>query len=174
MIRFHFMNNKDLDNEIMRLCASFNCDSMSVFINGILFENETDFLIFINHYCNGLNTFQRISGCRINRKVSIPETVYHGLKLCHKELDTYSIALIWRSLLLKVVECFNTGGLEAWKEFKDRTIQSGEIRDNNHAENNSLLLNMISNVHIPGFQSQNISKIGFYTFGNEFLSYLRN
>lgn len=172
MIRFHFVNNAELDREIMSLCERFNCRRMSDFVNRFLFRNLREYLIFVNRFCQEGN-FAIVSGCRVNRKVSIPESVYHGLKLCHKELDTYSIALIWRSLLLKVVECFNDGGLEVWEEYKRQVIERGEMKEKRLKRANKSFLASVISVHIPGVLSNQINKIGFYDNNNEFLWYLR-
>lgn len=162
MIRFHFMNNEDLDNALMKLCEVYNYDSISILINQVLFQNMREFIMFINHYCHENTVFKTVVGCRVNRKVSIPDTVYHSMKLCHKELNTYSIALIWRSLLLDIIECFTIGGLDEWNEFKRSVIEKGIMREKKTRKDNRILLNHINSVHIPGTSWQNISKIGFY------------
>lgn len=173
MVRFHFKNNEKLDTKFINLCNSFNCNAMSAFINKVLFRNFTEFLIFINYYCSKDRDFKVVQGCRINRKVSIPDEIYHSLKLCHKEKNTFSIAFIWRSFLIDVVECFLAGGLVEWENFKREVIESGQIQEKQSRDNNKFLLNSIYNVHIPGISSLNISKIVFFTIGNRFLGHLR-
>lgn len=173
MMRFHFLNNERLDNEIMILVKRFNCVGLSMFINHILFKDVKEFLNIVNYYCVKNMGFRTVKGCKINRKVSIPDVVYHGLKLCHKELNTYSIALIWRSILIDVVECFNTGGREEWEDFKRRVMEIGESDEVEQRDANETFIESIDSVHIPGFQWQNISKVCFFTLGNEFIGYLR-
>lgn len=97
----------------------------------------------------------------------------YGLKQCHKELDTYSIALIWRSILIDVVECFADDGRDAWEDFKRRVMEMGEIHENEKQEINERFIESIGSVHIPGLSTQFISKVCFFTFGNEFIGYLR-
>lgn len=173
MMRFHFKNNDRLDQAIMDLVERYNCDGISMLLNNILFRNVREFLTFVNHYCVEDMVFRTVEGCKVNRKVSIPDVVYHGLKLCHKELSTFSIALIFRSLLIDVVECFAAGGLEAWEDFKRRVIEMGEIHEIVEREINDRFIQTIESVHIPGFTWQNISKVCFFTLGNEFIGYLR-
>lgn len=157
MVRFHFMNNGILDKDIMALCEQNKCNGISDFVNKVLFVGMKEFLVFINYYCNN-RKFKTVSGCRVNRKVSIPEGVYHGLKLCHKELDTYSIALIWRSFLIDVVECFTTGGIEKWEDFKRSVVEIERIREKEQRSNNNIFLHTVESVHIPGNHWQNISR----------------
>lgn len=173
MIRFHFMNNKGLDEKILAICESENCNGMSMLMNHVCFSDLREFLLFINNYCQRDEQFRTIKKCKVNRKVSIPDAVYHGLKLCHKELDTFSIALIWRSVLIDFVECYNAGGLNAWEDFKRDVIGNGQIREKRQRKDNKVLLKEISSVHITGNTWQNISKIAFYTLGNQFIGYIR-
>lgn len=173
MMRFHFMNNEELDNQITAICKEYHCDNISKLLNKVLFSKKNEILIFINYYCNSRINFKTVKGCRVNRKISIPDVVYHSLKLCHKELNTYSIALIMRSLLIEIAECFATGGLKAWEDFKKLVVEIGQIKESRIKKDNQILLRNINSVHIPSISPKHISKIGFYTFGNEFIGYIR-
>lgn len=173
MIRFHFVNNEKLDNDISVLCDKYNCNGISKLINQVLFRDQLELLVFINHYCSENRNFKTVKGCRINRKVSIPEVVYHGMKLCHKELNTFSIAFIWRSLLIDIIECLKNGGLKAWENYKRHVIEIGENNENDKRVVNTNFLDNIKSVHMPQLSQQNISKVVFFNFGNEYLGYLR-
>lgn len=173
MKRFHFKNNEVLDSKIIDLSNKNNCASLTIFIRRVLFNDEKEFLIFMNYYYQRNIGFKIVNGCSVNRKVSIPEAVYHGLKLCHKELDTYSMALIWRSFLIDIVECFETGGGEAWQDFKKLVIENGVTHEKRQRKNNKIILRRIQAVHIPGISSRNINKIVFFNNSNEFIGYLR-
>lgn len=173
MIRFHFTNNIKLDTDIIAICEMCDCSTMTNLLNRVLFVNIREFLLFMNYYCQRNAGFKNICGCTVNRKISIPEVVYLSMKLCHEEMNTFSIALIWRSFLLDIVECFQLGGLERWEDFKREVIESGEnIERENRLENNRFIKS-INNVHMTGINTQDISKIGFFTFGNRFLGHLR-
>lgn len=173
MKRFHFKNNKELDSKIYRLKEKFICSTLSDLFNKKLFKGVREFLNFMNFYCYRNTKFKNTTGCNVSRKVSIPFVVYYSMKLCHDELDTFSIAFIWRSMLLDIVDCFERGGLEEWERFKMSVIDSGKTRDKNQAKDNELLLDNLSSVHIPGLIWQNISKIVFFTLGNQYMGHLR-
>lgn len=173
MKRFHFMNNEALDNNLLSLCEVYQCETISNLINRILFCDIREFLIFMNHYCQKNVEFKTVKKCTIRRKISIPEVIYFSMKLCHEEFNTYSIALIWRSFLIDLVECIERGGLDEWEKFKRHVLDIGIMQERKLRKNNRVILRKINSVHIPGILRKNISKIGFYTFGNEFMGYLR-
>lgn len=173
MKRFHFMDNEGLDQKIKDIYNTYNCNKLSIFITRVLFRNENEFLIFMTYYCQRNSKFKTVKNCKISKKVTIPDAVYHTMKLCHKELNTYSIALIWRSFLIDVVECFTNTGLDGWTEFKEKIIENGQKNEKNKNIKNKPFLKKINCVHIPGLTASSISKIVFFSFNNEFIGYLR-
>lgn len=173
MKRFHFKNNPELDMQLLKLYKAFNCKTLTDFINRVLFSNQREFLIFIDYYCCNNIEFEKIDRCIKNRKVSIPEAVYNSIKLCHKELDTYSMALIWRSFLINVVDCFLKGGRENWENYKRSLIETVEIDEENSRSMNVTFMSEAQSVHISNMIPKNISKIVFFSISNVFLGYLR-
>lgn len=172
MVRFHFKNNRELDNGILSLCEEFKIRGITAFINNFLFESEQELILFITSYCSDDKNFKSITGCGVSRKVSIPEPVYHSMKLCHKELDTFSIAVIWRSFLIDVLKCFTEGGFDAWQEFKFAVIESVLTSQRKVRNENKNLIKLVKSVHMHNFKLLSINRISFFDRNNEFLGYL--
>lgn len=172
MKRFHFMNNVDLNDGLSGVYEECGCRRLTVLMRR-LFKNEEEFLNFMNCYCNQAAEFPEMLECSVDSYVSIPEPVYNSMKLCHKEQDTFSIALIWRSFLIDVIECFRIGKMDAWLSFKANVIDIITKREIQDAHANSGLISYIINAHMINFSGVNIGKIVFFDKINNFLAYLR-
>lgn len=172
MKRFHFVNNEELDYSLNVICKSNNCKDLSELFE-VLFCDEIEFIKFINAYCHVDVLLKRVVRCNIDNYVKIPEGVFNSMKLSHKELDTFSIAIIFRSVLIEIVECFESGGMEMWEVYKLRLIGDCENIVENDNIRNTELINLLRSSRMATLISGNIEKITFFNHNSEFLLRLR-
>lgn len=172
MKRFHFVNNQELDSSIVSLCSSLDCRNLSKLLE-LIFDSDDEFYEFATGFCRRDTVFETVNVCRVDSYVLIPEAVYNTMKLCHKELDTFSIALIWRSILITIVECFIAGGFQEWQRYKRGVILGCETSEMEDVENDRELLSEVRNCHKINFTEMIGGKISFFNNSNEFLGYLR-
>lgn len=169
MKKFHFMNTVELEKRVQRICDEYNCRGLSSLIRR-LFSSEDVFLYFIKAYCHLYDEFRFTEECIVDRKVWIPVSVFRTLKSCHNEHNQFSIALIWRSVLLEIIERFEVGGWEAWEEYKNEIIESCRNIEQEIEKNQYLTEKLLT--HMVQYQEGRPEKIAYFDYFNKYLGYL--
>lgn len=172
MKRFHFMNNVDLDKRVSAICQLYKVRDLSELFT-LLFEDEDEFLRFVKAFCIRDRVFFSVKECDVDSYVKIPEAVFKTLKLCHMELNTFSIAFIFRSILISVVDCFQKGGMVLWNEYKRDLISAKDESDNSDIQDNFELIEMIKKYHMAAFPKNFFGKISLFSYWNSFLCDLK-
>lgn len=171
MKRFHYVNNKGLERNIAAICQLTGCNDLTELFR-LLFISDKDFIRFTDAYCISRVDFERVFDCDVHCYVYIPEEVFNSIKKCHIESNTFSIARIFRSILVRVVECFIIGGFEYWQMFKMEVFESCKISEENDIVESTSLFLKIGTRHMSERWGINTGKLSFYNTSNEFLGYL--
>lgn len=176
MQKFHYMENPEFQNDITELYKKLNCRSFTGFFILIFrtkSETATENAVkFINCLDYQRLIIQTTYDCTKNVYIRIEEEVHRTLKHFHDTMNTFSMAEIFRSMIIEAVNFIVEYGLEIWhiylEELLLQTDEHNEIKKNefiNHYRN-------IDQAHMCLNYISKSKKMAFFDFSSHYLDFV--
>lgn len=178
MGRFHFVNNVKLHEKIIYLMGELECKNLSSLVNVLFTDSKSSENLLMDYLqCINLDLIQLsvLSECKKDVYVSISDNVHIAIKHLHSNMDIYSMALIFRSVLKEAVEFIENYGLENWYFYVKSIIGLyEEVSNNDQIEDDNVIEEIkthIISAHKCIYKEKQISRIEFFNFSSEYLGY---
>lgn len=174
MIDFHFICGEKVLYKIDYLKKLYNFRSRQALINNLFENNAIKFMKFGNSL--NFNRYSLKIDNDIQKEVhlSIPEIVHSTVKLLHKTFNTFSMALVFRSMIDFATDFVMRNGLEKWFIFLNEVIYECDNREKILLENTvSKFVNKFSNFnHMDQIIYKKNQKIVFFDRFSNYLTYI--
>lgn len=175
MHNFHLKLTVDLEEKIRIVCGITRTRSLR-YVLEMLFRREHSFFLRFIDIMIERGGLQSVFGeCSVDYSVKIYESVHQTLKLYHKSLDTFSIAVLFRDIINFICDYIISYGVERWFDFLEVVLSENEefVRQEvcHLREKFEVNSNLLTHMLIQGLRG--IGKILFFDENGVFSSQIR-
>lgn len=171
MTRFHFVNNQNFEDKRNKLYRLYNCNSLTRLIKKI-FNNNQNLIDYVNCIPPDNLNIEKMDNLNIHSYILIPIEVYNTIKLLHLEINTFSMAEVFRSIIEFVFDYILRYENITWLEYLQSFIEARKIHEKTKIKQNIELHNSLRTAHMSNLLTTEIKKAVFFDISGSFSGYL--